>query len=330
MTSNLTLVAAIDMYTVQPLTFTHHGTEGLPLLTRGIDAEGRHQRSVYIPAAQLRGRLRHEAALAELRGRPHKAKLEDAYLLALGQDLRPNEDEEPEAVRLKEQITFRQQNPLLDIFGTWKVASRLFVSHLLPAVNVLPDKVSHIRRDLDTNQDMMNLLDDAEHDRFYERQGKQGLASKAEGLIKLSMRELAAARKAKDTAKVDDINAKLEELKALKQTRKGEDTSDNTKHLLELQVIPAGITLSGKLTMMHAQAFDLQTLVTAFDGLIRKPFMGAQQARGCGEVKGQVRFSSADGEVLLVLDFGGLQAATLDWTQAGLDLVQTANMTTAA
>jgi CRISPR/Cas system CSM-associated protein Csm3 (group 7 of RAMP superfamily) len=330
MTSNLTLVAAIDMYTVQPLTFTHHGTEGLPLLTRGIDAEGRHQRSVYIPAAQLRGRLRHEAALAELRGRPHKAKLEDAYLLALGQDLRPNEDEEPEAVRLKEQITFRQQNPLLDIFGTWKVASRLFVSHLLPAVNVLPDKVSHIRRDLDTNQDMMNLLDDAEHDRFYERQGKQGLASKAEGLIKLSMRELAAARKAKDTAKVDDINAKLEELKALKQTRKGEDTSDNTKHLLELQVIPAGITLSGKLTMMHAQAFDLQTLVTAFDGLSRKPFMGAQQARGCGEVKGQVRFSSADGEVLLVLDFGGLQAATLDWTQAGLDLVQTANMTTAA
>jgi hypothetical protein len=330
MTSNLTLVAAIDMYTVQPLTFTHHGTEGLPLLTRGIDAEGRHQRSVYIPAAQLRGRLRHEAALAELRGRPRKAKLEDAYLLALGQDLRPNEDEEPEAVRLKEQITFRQQNPLLDIFGTWKVASRLFVSHLLPAVNVLPDKVSHIRRDLDTNQDMMNLLDEAEHDRFYERQGKQGLASKAEGLIKLSMRELAAARKAKDTAKMDDINAKLEELKALKQTQKGGDTSDNTKHLLELQVIPSGITLSGKLTMMHAQAFDLQTLVTAFDGLSRKPFMGAQQARGCGEVKGQVRFSSADGEVLLVLDFGGLQAATLDWTQAGLDLVQTANMTTAA
>jgi hypothetical protein len=52
---------------VQPLTFTHHGTEGLPLLTRGVDAEGRHQRTVYIPAAQLRGRLRHEAALAELR-----------------------------------------------------------------------------------------------------------------------------------------------------------------------------------------------------------------------------------------------------------------------
>jgi len=323
MTSNHTLVATIDLHTVQPLTFTHHGTEGLPLLTRGIDAEGRHQRSVYIPAAQLRGRLRHEAALAELRSRPHKAKLEDAYLLALGQDLRPNDVEEPEAVRLKEQITFRQQSPLLDIFGTWKVSSRLYVSHLLPAINVLPDKVSHIRRDLDTNQDMMALLDDTEKDRFYERQGKQGLASKAEGLIKLSMRELAAARKAKDTAKVDDINAKLEELKTLKQTQKGDDTSDNTKHLLELQVIPAGIALSGKLTITHATPFDLQTLVTAFDGLSRKPFLGAQQARGCGEVSGQVHFKTPDGEVLLVLQFGGLQAAQCAWTLEGQSFVQT-------
>ncbi len=324
MTSSLTLVATIDLHTVQPLTFTHHGTDGLPLLTRGIDAEGRHQRSVYIPAAQLRGRLRHEAAFAELRGRPHKAKLEDAYLLALGQDLRPSEDDEPEAIKLKEQIAFRQQNPFLDLFGTWKVASRLYVSHLLPSVNVLPDNISHIRHDLDTNQDMMGLLDDTEQDRFYERQGKQGLASKAEGLIKLSMRELSAARKLKDQEKIDALTAKVEELKALKKTQKGGDTSDNSKHLLELQVIPAGITLSGKLTMMHAQAFDLQTLVTAFDGLSRKPFIGAQQARGCGEIKGQVRFSTADGEVLLVLDFGGLQAAQCAWTPQGQTFVQAA------
>jgi hypothetical protein len=176
MTTTHTLIAEIDLHTLQPLTFTHHSTDGLPLLTRGVDAEGRHLRTVYIPAAQLRGRLRHETALAELRARPDKAKLEDAYLLALGQDLRPHEDDEPEAIKLKEQMVFRQQNPLLDIFGTWKVASRLFVSHLLPSVNVQPDKVSHIRRDLDTNPDMMALLDDAEQDRLYERQGKQGLS----------------------------------------------------------------------------------------------------------------------------------------------------------
>ena len=322
MTTTPTLIANIDLQTLQPLTFSHHSTEGLPLLTRGVDAEGRHQRTVYIPAAQLRGRLRHEAALAELRTRPEKAKLEDAYLLALGQDLRPNEDDEPEAIKLKEQIAFRQKNPLLDIFGTWKVASRLFVSHLLPSVNVQPDKVRHIRRDLDTNLDMMALLDEAEQDRLYERQGNQGLASKAEGLIKLANRELAAARKAKDVAKMDELHAKIEELKALKQTQKGEDQSDNTKHLLELQIIPAGITLSGKLTLQHATAFDLLTLLTAFHGFSRQPYLGAQRARGCGEVAGQVSFKTSGGEVLAVLNFGSHQDASVQWTEAGYAFVQ--------
>jgi hypothetical protein len=317
MTSSHNLIADIELLTLQPLTFTHHGTEGLPLLTRGIDDEGRHQRTVYLPAAQLRGRVRHESAMAELRKKPEKAKLEDAYMLALGQDLRPSEDDEPEDIRLSEQIKFRQQNPFLDIFGTWKVASRLYVSHLLPAVNVLPDKVSHIRRDLDTNEDMMALLDDEEQNRLYDRQDKQGLASKAESLIKLTNRELLAARKAKDQTKLADLNAKLEELKALKKSQKGDDQSDNTKHLLELQVIPAGITLTGKLIVRHATAFDLSTLVEAFNGLSRNPYMGAQRARGCGEVQGQVRFQNDLGEVLVVVKFGGLQAAQVAWTDTG-------------
>ncbi len=317
MTSSHNLIADIELLTLQPLTFTHHGTEGLPLLTRGIDDEGRHQRTVYLPAAQLRGRVRHESAMAELRKKPEKAKLEDAYMLALGQDLRPSEDDEPEDIRLSEQIKFRQQNPFLDIFGTWKVASRLYVSHLLPAVNVLPDKVSHIRRDLDTNEDMMALLDDEEQNRLYDRQDKQGLASKAESLIKLTNRELLAARKAKDQTKLADLNAKLEELKALKKSQKGDDQSDNTKHLLELQVIPAGITLTGKLIVRHATAFDLSTLVEAFNGLSRNPYMGAQRARGCDEVQGQVRFQNDLGEVLVVVKFGGLQAAQVAWTNAG-------------
>jgi len=330
MTSTHTLIAEIDLHTLQPLTFTHHSTDGLPLLTRGVDAEGRHLRTVYIPAAQLRGRLRHEAALAELRARPDKAKLEDAYLLALGQDLRPHEDDEPEAIKLKEQMVFRQQNPLLDIFGTWKVASRLFVSHLLPSVNVQPDKVSHIRRDLDTNPDMMALLDDAEQDRLYERQGKQGLASKAEGLIKLANRELAMARKAKDATKLEELRTKLEELKALKQTQKGDDNSDNTKHLLELQTIPAGIILSGKLTVQHATAHDLQTLVKAFHGFSRQPYLGAQRARGCGEVAGHVSFKTTEGLVLAVLNFGHHQDATVQWTEAGHAFTQAAPTAQAA
>lgn len=324
MTQRPVLLADVQLTTVQPLTFSHHGTEGLPLLTRGVDAEGRHLRTVYIPAAQLRGRLRHEAALAELRARTDKARLEEAYLLALGQDLRPEEDTEPEAIRLREQRAFRDQHPFLDLFGTWKLASRLYVAHLLPPVNVAPDTVAHIRRDLDTNPDMMALLDDAEQDRFYDRQQSQGLASKADGLIKLARREMAGARKAKDEAKLAELEAKVQELEALKKSHKGDDASDNTKHLLELQVIPAGIELTGSLTVQDARPGDLAVLVRALDGFSRQPYLGAQRARGCGEVRARVTFRTADGEPLAVVAVGGLRPAQVEYTDAGRAFTQAA------
>lgn len=309
----------VDMlvHTVQPLTYTHHSVKDLPLMTRGVDAEGRPQRTVYLPAGQFRGRLRHEAAMAALRAHSDKPRLEDAYLLALGQNLDRQEDDEPEAVRLGDQLKFRRDNPFLDLFGIWKVSSRLFVSHLLPPVNVMPERVSHIRRDLDSNEDLMGLLDGGEQDRMYDRQAKQALASKAGILIKLTEGELRAARKAKDTALIDQLERKLNELEDLKKQHKGQDDSDNTKHLVELQVIPAGLDLLGRITVQAPRQTDLAFLTQALDGLSRKPLMGAQRARGCGEIRGRASFRTPDGEVLAVAEFGDFQPAKLAWTAAG-------------
>lgn len=311
------IMVDVLVHTVQPLTYTHHGVKDLPLMTRGVDAEGRPQRTVYLPAGQFRGRLRHEAAMAALRARPDKPRLEDAYLLALGQNLDRQEDDEPEAVRLGDQLKFRRDNPFLDLFGTWKVSSRLFVAHLMPPVNVMPERVSHIRRDLDSNEDLMGLLDGGEQDRMYDRQAKQALASKAGTLIKLTEGELRAARKAKDTALIDQLERKLNELEDLKAQHKGQDDSDNTKHLVELQVIPAGLDLLGSITVQAPRQTDLAFLTQALDGLSRKPLMGAQRARGCGEIRGRASFRTPDGEVLAAAEFGDFQPAKLAWTTAG-------------
>ena len=162
------VIGDISLETVQPLTYTHHGVKDLPQMIRGVDAEGKPLRTVYLPAGQLRGRIRHEAALAVMRGKDEKVKLEEAYMLALGQDLRPEEDEAPEEVRLGDQLKLRAANPFLDLFGTWKLSSRLYVSHLMPDQNVQPDIIRSIRRDLDTNEDIMNELGDGEQDRMYE------------------------------------------------------------------------------------------------------------------------------------------------------------------
>lgn len=312
---NVFVEIAID--TKQPVTFTHHGIEGLPMMARGVDAEGRAMRTVFLPAAQLRGRLRHEAALATMRGKSEPVKLEEAYMLALGQDLRPEEDDEPEAIRLGDQIKFRKDNPFLDLFGTWKVSSRLFVSHLMPEANVYPDRFSHIRRDLDTNEDVFEQLPEGEINRFYERQDAQSRASQAGNMIKAAETALRKARKEKNTALIDELEAKVEELKSLKKEHKGGDESENTKHLVELQAIPAGITLTGKLIIQKATANDVTTIVSALDGISQNPMFGAQRARGCGEISGRASVTAADGEVLATIEFGGFRPAVIQWTDRG-------------
>lgn len=311
------LIADLQLTTDQPLSYTHHGVTELPTLVRGVDGDGRPLRTVYLPAGQLRGRIRHEAALAEMRQRGSKVKLEEAYMLALGQDLNPEPDTTEEEVRLGLQLQQRAANPFLDLFGTWKLASRLYVSHLLPRTNVLPDTVRHIRRDLDSNPDILLALDDAEQDRLYERQGKQSQASKVGVQIDLIERELRAARRSKDAAKVDELQAKLEELKIRKKTEKGDDASDNTKHLVSLQVIPAGIELLGKLTVQKPRANDLRLLVVAFDAISQHPCFGAQRARGCGEVHGQLTLRTTAGDNLATIAFGGFQPATVQYTALG-------------
>ena len=322
------IFAEISLRSIQPVTFTHHSVDGLPLLARGINKEGRHEHTVYIPAAQFRGRIRHEAALSEMRSKSDKVKLEEAYMLALGQDLRPAEEKTPEQIRLKEQIAIRKENPLLDLFGTWKLASRLYVSHFVPEVNVLPAKIRHIRRDLDTNEEMMDALGSDEQDRLYDRQSKQGMASQIGQLIKTTNRELSAARKAKDAAKIDEMEAKILELEELKKTQKGDDESENTKHLVELQVIPAGITLYGKLTVNSPRPNDLRILINALEGFGVKPYLGAQRARGCGAISLDATFRDADGDVLATVAFAEGESTMVQWTELGTNFLDTERATT--
>lgn len=316
MATSSSIFGEVTLKTINPVSFTHHGVEGLPLMTRGVDGEGKHLRTVYLPASQFRGRIRHEAAIAELT-RGSKAQLSDVYMLALGQDLKPEEDAEPEQIRLAEQEAARDASPILDLFGTWKISSRLMVSHLLPEANVRPDKFSIIRRDVDSNDDIMAMLEPDVVDEMYDRRDRQSDASIVGKQIKVATRELGAARKAKNAALVDELEAKILELRLKKTETKGDDESENTKHLVEIEAIPAGVTLTGKLVIQRPKPRDLQILVDAFERFSLKPVTGAQLARGCGEVDGRITFTNGEGEVLLVIAFGGYTAARVDWTDAG-------------
>jgi hypothetical protein len=196
------------------------------------------------------------------------------------------------------------------------MSSRLYVSHLLPEQNVQPDSIRSIRRDLDTNEEIMQLLDGEEQDQLYERQSKQSLASKVGTLIDIATRELKAARKAKKQSDVDALEEKLADLQKQKQEQKGEDQSDNTKHLVEIKAIPAGVTLIGKLIIERPIASDLEFLKQAFNAISLKPYFGAQRARGCGEVSGSAHFRNTSDEGLMRIQFGGFKPAVVQTSEA--------------
>jgi hypothetical protein len=202
------------------------------------------------------------------------------------------------------------------------MASRLLVSHLMPAVNVAAESFSVIRRDLDANRDIMDLLGDDEHDALYARRDRQASASKVENMIKVTQRELMKAKRANKSQQAEEMEVKLEELKAQKKVAKGDDVSENTKHLLQIQAIPAGIDLTGKLVVHRARPRDLGILVGAFERISRKPVLGAHLARGFGEVAGNVTFTKDDGEVLVVVGFGNYRPATVQWTDVGRTYIQ--------
>jgi hypothetical protein len=321
---NQNIFGSITVTTINPVSFTHHGQEGLPMMTRGVDGEGRHLKTVFLPAAGLRGRIRHEVAMSVLE-REGKVKLARAYMLALGQSTEGREGDEGDVqYRIAEQLALREKDPVVDLFGTWKISSRLQVSHLMPAANVQPDRFSYIRRDLDSNEAMFALFDSAEQDAFYDRQQAMSQASKAGDMIKAATAALMKAKKAK--ASVDDIEkleTKIAELKALQAAHKGDVGGDgnNSKHLLEVEAIPAGVDLLGTLIVQRARARDLEMLVESFDRISRRPIIGAHTARGCGQVAGKATFSSDDGEVLVVVEFGGFRKAKVEWTDAGKHFV---------
>lgn len=319
------IIASITLNTIQPLSFSHHSIEGLPLMTNGVDSNGIHQKTVFWPAASLRGRIRHEVAMAAMES-SGKVKLSTAYMLALGQnaDTTVDDTEADVIYKLKEAKVLREGSPIVDLFGTWKINSRLQVSHLLPAVNVLPETINLIRRDLDANEDLMELLDADEQDAFYSRQCTMSAASKTGDMIKIAVRELMAAKKANDNKLVDEMEAKIDGLKASKKSAQAQGGGDEntTKHLLEVEIIPQGIDLLGSLVIQKAKPRDIEMLVEAFDRISQKPMFGANQARGCGEISGNVTFSNDDGEVLCVVGFGGYKNAKVEWTDIGTAFVE--------
>lgn len=317
------LIINATLTTVQPVSIKLPEQDGHPTMTRGVDSDGRPKKTAYIPATTIRGKLRRlavkplmEAAAAA--GKPWT--LHQVYEALLGQDAVSEAGEEIDLLALKKR---RAENPIVDLFGAGLgVKSRLSVGHFMPVVDVAPEAFAGVRKDLDSDIELLDLMAPDEVSRFVDRNTNNSRRAAAEALVKKLTGQVRKAEKAgQDAAELKAALALAEAERDSLAAAMG-DMKNSTKTLTSYEAMPAGIELKSRLIIDKATAKDLNTLVAALDLFSRTPVLGGQTARGCGEVAGSFELSDQDGALLGVVRVGGYAPAGIHWTPQGEALVQ--------
>jgi hypothetical protein len=292
-----TAIINANIRTVGPLSIAMPVAEGgtanqyknFPVMARGIDEDGNKQHTGYLPATTLRGYLRRAIVLRDMTkaaaaGTPYT--LQRAYSELIGQDAE-SEKAEQEKINPVELRKAREASPVLDLFGSGLgVKSRLMVSHFLPAVNVLPDAFTGVRKDLEDTEGVLDVVKPDEVETYLGRADANSRRASAEGLLNQLKRKLSQAKRKGEP--VEDIEKEVEATQKLVDGFKSQmgEMQVSSRTLVGHYALPAGIDLKGRLVINRFKESDLEMLAYALDQLSRHPVLGAQSARGCGEITG--------------------------------------------
>jgi len=286
---------------------------GFPVMSRGLDADGNLLKTGYLPATTLRGFLRRAIVTRDMRraadaGKPYDLKR--AYSELIGQDA---DSEKPtgdiDLLKIRES---REESPVLDLFGSGLgIASRLRVSHFLPSDNVRPEQFHGVRKDLGDTDGVLDLLAEGDAGKYYGREHTNRQRAAAEQASQRIRQKIAAARKKKEDLK--DLQDELEEMTKLVEKYKKEmgNMQVSSRTIIDYYALPSGIRLDGRIVILNAKERDLGMIEYGLDCLSRSPVLGAQSARGCGEISG-VFDVRVEGELRKRITTGGYSASTID------------------
>ncbi len=312
------IIIDATLTTIQPVSIKLPDQDGHPKMTRGVDSEGQPKKTAYLPATTMRGKLRRLAVQPLMQAAKEVGKpwtLHQVYEAMLGQDAASEGSEEIDLVALKKR---RADNHIVDLFGAGLgVKSRLSVGHFVPVVDVAPEQFAGVRKDLDSDTDVLELMDEAEVNKFVGRNTTNSKRSESEALVKKIGSQIRKAEKAGQD--VTELKAAL----VLAEQQRDElvaamgDMKNSTKTLTSYEAMPAGIELKSRIVIDKATAKDLNTLVSALDLFSRSPVLGGQTARGCGEVAGNFQMTDQDGVLLGVVTIGGYAPSKASWTAKG-------------
>ena len=285
-----------------------------PIMTRGIGSDGNPLQTGYLPATTLRGFMRRAIvvdAMTKAAAENKHYTLQKAYAELIGQDAVSKSGADQD---LLEQQQLRNENPVLDLFGSgMSLKSRLLVSHFLPVVNVLPERFSGARKDIADTPDAFDSLLPETQAEYWNRSQANSLRSAAAEQVKDINRKLAKSRKASASAEeMQALEAQLAAAQQLEEKYENDmgEMKNSSRTVLEHTALPAGIELHGRLIIERARDRDLDMLRLALNALSNRPILGGHAARGCGEIAGKFNVS-INGEEKDIITIGGWKNAVI-------------------
>jgi hypothetical protein len=283
-------------------------------MTRGVGDTGQRLQTGYLPATTVRGFLRRAIVLQHMRdaaaqGKPHR--LPQVYSEMIGQDA--ESEKQAGTIDLLAIRQAREASPVLDLFGSGLgIQSRLKVSHFVPDVNVLPEVFTGVRKDLDDTEEALELMDPTDMAAFLGRSDSNNRRAASAAVVKQLESQVRKLEKKGEPVPEDVAKALLA---ARAETEKFKDAmgemQNSTRTIVQHHALPAGLPLSGRLVIDNARDRDVVLLDEALNALSLRPLLGAQSARGCGEIAGQFQFFDGEGQLLKTVTVGGFQPAKM-------------------
>lgn len=310
------IIIEASLHTAGPLSITMPVAQGgkpnpygnFPIMGNGMDDEGHPKLTGFLPATTLRGFMRRSAGLAAMRQRGvGNTTLQQAYSDILGQ----GSDTKDEVDLLKLQ-DLRESDAILDLFGSWSVRSRLLVSNFLPTSNILPSAMTGVRKDLEDTDGVLELLNGQDRQAYFDRSDTNSDRAVKESQLRAAGTAKRKAEKAGKTHDVEQLAALITRLSAEVDALKASmgEMANSSRTITEYYTLPSGVKLTGRIVIQNAKDRDVIMLVDALNELSLRPILGAQAARGCGEVTGQFDFFT-DGILFKKVTAGGWKPAQI-------------------
>lgn len=285
--------------------------KNFPLMATGVAEDGSKTFTGIITAGTLRGRMRHLLTLENMKaaasaGSPYI--VERVYEEMIGQI--GSAKGEAITTSIKAISDYRAENPVCDLFGVgMAISSRLMVSHLRPSVDTLPDYYAGVRHDITDDEEIMSQISAEDRARSESRADSNASRAKAEALVKQLQREVKKAEKAGKQEDARQLAEELEKAKAAAEGHKADmgDMDVTTQLPVGYYAMPAGTVYRGRLVVRDVKDRDEEMIMRALHAMSLYPILGAQSARGCGEISGIFTFTR-DGVTEKVVRIGGFAA----------------------